>query len=437
MFQKTKTRSGNLNAHFFSGPLTIAHASPMMDDGAPTLRTLGDLFLKFAKDEQVSWDEVEGADEHVVMAGFACSLVAGRIAHRLMVVNGELSARVRDLEECNDEMRALEPLVARLTQYNDEVGVYGRGLEARLAEMETRVARVAQHNLEVTTECKGHAARVMHLEEELARARAELAREVALREAAEAGQAATALQLAVLRQEAADAARTCKNRVNAARSARNAAVDEATAIRTNMAQLKEQLQANVAKQTAEMLRMHAMCEAALRDAKLSRDAVASRAAGSDEARAAVVQQLIAMAERDAASVAWYRDKVMGDAKQAGLSRALLMAHQLLGQKDDAPLDMHELREGLIFMRDMILAVRSECAAFEITPIATAAPPPTWRLRALVELMATTLLDEDCSLLLHLKRIDEAMKACDTHVSVKLCVGELRESVHRLISCVRA
>ena len=402
----------------------------MMDDEAPTLRTLGDLFLAFAKDEQVSWDEVEGADEHVVMAGFACSLVAGRIAHRLMVVNRDLSERVRDLEECNYEVHALEPLVARLTQYNEEVGVYGRGLEARLVEMETKVAKVAQHNLEVTTECKGHAARVMHLEEELARARAELTREAALREAAEAGQAATAL-------EAADAARTCKNRVNAARSARNAAVDEATAIRTNMAQLKEQLQANVAKQTAEMLRMHAMCEAALRDAKLSRDAVASRAAGSDEARAAVVQQLIAMAERDAASVAWYRDKVMGDAKQAGLSRALLMAHQLLGQKDDAPLDLHELREGLIFMRDMILAVRSECAAFETTPIATAAPPPTWRLRALVELMATTLLDEDCSLLLHLKRIDEAMKACDTHVSVKLCVGELRESVHRLISCVRA
>ena len=190
------------------------------------------------------------------------------------------------------------------------------------------------------------------------------ATETELRERADAERDAAVLKVALIREEAAAAARTAKNRLTATRSARSAAASEATSLREILAKTQEQVKENVTKQSVEMIRMHAVCEAALRDAKSCRDKLAAQSASSEnnEARAAVVKQLVSVAEQETVRAVWYRSKLMGNDKEPGLSRALLMAKQLL--VEDVVLGVEELREGLVFMRDSIFSARAECTAFE-------------------------------------------------------------------------
>ena len=110
-----------------------------MIEDVPSMRTLGDLFLPFAKDEPLT-DGHTPPDEHVILAGYSCSLVAGRIAHRLVSRNAELEARVSDLEA----------LLSEATRRSDEANAI--------------IHYSTKYNLEITTRCKGLAAAVMLLE---------------------------------------------------------------------------------------------------------------------------------------------------------------------------------------------------------------------------------------------------------------------------------
>ena len=98
-----------------------------MIEDVPSMRTLGDLFLQFAKDEPLT-DGLTAPDEHVILAGYSCSLVAGRIAHRLVTRNADLEARVSHLEA----------LLSDTTKYNLEITTQCKGLAAAVILLEVR-----------------------------------------------------------------------------------------------------------------------------------------------------------------------------------------------------------------------------------------------------------------------------------------------------------
>ena len=247
------------------------------------------------------------------------------------------------------------------------------------------------------------------------------ARETACREGAEK-------ERDTAREEAAAAARHAKNRVSAARSARSAAALELASLREKTAQLQEEASAHA----SDMTRMRAVCEKALRDAKERRDELAAQSqTATNEARAAVVQQIISVADYEGSKAAWYRDMLMGNEKGPGLARALLMARQL----EDEATSVDELREGITFMRDSIASVRAECVVYE-SRVTMGTPFTARRVRSLMELMATSLLNEDATLTRMLSKLDCLVGECDAPEPVKACVVDLHRAVDELVSRVR-